>query len=234
MRSLEFRNFLLAAIGEADIERFASLLSEVSLQRGQVVLDEGRPVDHVYFPSSAVLSVVTVMRDGRYVESNTIGREGGAGLLAAASSGGSYHRVFAQIAGSAFRLPAAAIRTRLEESPDFARLLFSHALSDAAQTQQFVACNVLHSAEQRLARWLLMTADRIGSRTFSLTQEYMAVMTGVQRTTISAMASDFKERRLIRYSRGNLEILDLEGLRTVACECADVAHDLFKRRRESA
>ena len=215
------------------MEKLAPLLSEVSLQRGEVVFPDGGPVSHVYFPSSAVLSVVTVMRDGRYVESNTIGREGGAGLLDAASDAHSYHRVFAQVPGSAIRLPAEAFRKRLSESPEFARLLFRHAFADAAQTQQFVACNVTHNAEQRLARWLLMTADRTGTRAFSLTQEYMAVMTGVQRTTVSAMASDFKDRGLIRYSRGHLEILDLAGLKMVACECAEVAHDLFVARREA-
>ncbi|MDB5468811.1 MAG: Crp/Fnr family transcriptional regulator [Caulobacter sp.] len=230
---MEFRNFLLSAIGKADLETLAPLLSEVSLQRGEVVFPEGGGVTHVYFPSSAVLSVVTVMRDGRYIESNTIGREGGAGLLDAAGGAPSYHRVFAQVPGSAFRLPAEAFRRQLEASPAFAQLLFRHALADAAQTQQFVACNVLHNAEQRLARWLLMTADRTGTRAFSLTQEYMAVMTGVQRTTISAMASDFKDRGLIRYSRGNMEILDVAGLRKVACECAGVAHELFLGRRET-
>ncbi len=209
------------------------MLSEVSLQRGEIVFPEGGEVPFVYFPSSAVLSVVTVMRDGRYIESNTIGREGGAGLLDAAGNAPSYHRVFAQIPGSAFRLPAEAFRRQLEVSTAFAQLLFRHALADAAQTQQFVACNVLHNAEQRLARWLLMTADRTGTRAFALTQEYMAVMTGVQRTTISAMASDFKERGLIRYSRGAMEIIDLPGLKDVACECAGVAHDLFMGRQET-
>ena len=229
---MEFRNFLLPAISKADMDTLAPLLTEVSLQRGEVVLPEGAPVTHVYFPSSAVLSVVTLMNDGRSVESNTIGREAGAGLLDAASGAAAHHRVFAQIAGSAFRLPAAAFRRQLADSPRFAKLLFRHALADSVQTQQFVACNVLHTADQRLARWLLMTADRTGTLSFPLTQEYMAIMTGVQRTTVSAMASDFKDRGLIRYSRGNMQIVDMEGLRAVACECADVAHGLFLARGE--
>lgn len=214
------------------MDRFAPLLSEISLHRGELVYPEGGEVSHVYFPGSAILSVVTVMRDGRSAESNTIGREGGAGLLDAANSAPSSHRVFSQVAGSAFRLPAEAFRIRLAESPAFARLFFRHTLADAAQAQQFVACNVLHHAEQRLARWLLMTADRTGSKAFPLTQEYMAVMTGVQRTTISAMASDFKSRGLIRYSRGNVQILDMPGLKKASCECADVAHRLFLSRRD--
>lgn len=229
---MEFRNFLLAALSKADLQALVPHLSEVSLQRGEVVLPDGEPAAYVYFPSSAVLSVVTVMDDGRYAESSTIGREGCAGLLDAIGGADCYHRIFAQVAGSAIRLPARVFREQVDRSPVFARLLFRHAQADFIQTQQFVACNVLHTAEQRLARWLLMTADRVGANAFWLTQDYMAIMTGVQRSTISALASEFKQRGLIRYSRGALEILDRQALKTVACECAGVAHEIFLARRE--
>jgi len=230
---VEFRNFLLSAVSPADMQVIGPMLTEISFQRGEVLYEEGGPVASVYFPSSAVLSVVTVMRDGRFVESNTVGREGGVGLLEAASRAGSHHRVFAQAPGSAIRMAAAAFRNRVRDSPTFAGLLFRHSLADAAQTRQFVACNVLHAAEQRLARWLLMTADRIGADAFALTQDYLAVMTGVQRTTVSALASDFKDRGLIRYRRGNIEILDRAGLQAAACECAEIVHQLFIRRGEA-
>jgi CRP-like cAMP-binding protein len=231
---MELRNFLLSSFDAKDMQALFPLMHEVSLERGQVISEGGGDVDFVYFPSTAVLSVVTVMQDGRYVESGAIGREGGAGLLEAASDSRTHHRVFTQAPGSAIRIEAAAVRKLVRESPSFCELLMEHALVDAAQAEQFVACNALHSAEQRLARWLLMTADRTGSRTFTLTQEYLAVMTGVQRTTISALASDLKARRLIRYSRGKIELLDLPGLKAVACECADVVHRLFVRRSAAA
>jgi CRP-like cAMP-binding protein len=229
---VEFRNFLLSSISNADMQIIAPALSEVSLRRGEVLFEVGDRVSSVYFPSSAVLSVVTIMRDGRTAESNTIGREGGAGLLAAASGAVTQQRIFVQVPGGAIRLSSEVVRHRLEHSPAFAKLLFRHAFAEAAQIQQFVACNVLHAAEQRLARWLLMTADRTGADSFDLTQDYMAVMTGVQRTTISALASDFKARGLIRYSRGSVDILNRLGLKAAACECADVAHQLFIARDE--
>lgn len=229
-----FRNYLLASLDAKDKQALFPQMREVSLERGEVVGEGGDDVDFVYFPSSAVLSVVTVMQDGRFVESSTIGREGGSGLLEAASDNPAHHRVFAQMPGSAMRIDASAVRRLVRESPGFCERMMKHALAEAAQAEQFVACNALHSAEQRLARWLLMTADRTGSRIFNLTQDYLAVMTGVQRTTISALASDLKTRRLIRYSRGRIEILDLPGLKAAACECADVVHQLFERRREAA
>jgi CRP-like cAMP-binding protein len=224
---VEFRNFLLSAMTKADQAVVVPELIEMFLPKGEIIFDAGAQVESVYFPSSAVLSVITVMKDGRSAESNSIGREGAAGLLCAASSSPTLQLIIAQIAGGAFRLPAGVFRRLLISSPTFASQMFSHAAAEVAQAQQFIACNVLHAAEQRLARWLLMTADRTGGDSFLLTQDYMGIMTGVQRTTISAMASELKQRGLIRYSRGHMDILDRSGLEAVACECAKVARDLF-------
>lgn len=224
---VEFRNFLLSSLGAADLQALMPSLSEVSLNQGQVLFEVGAPVECVYFPSSAVISVVTVMGDGRSVESSTIGRESGVGLLNAVSRQPMGSRVFAQIGGSALRMPAAAVRRRVVEAPEFSLLMLRHVHAALIQAEQFIACNALHNAEQRLARWLMMTADRTGTPSFALTQEYMAVMTGVQRTTVSALAAAFKDRGLIRYSRGHVEILDAGGLSEVACECAGVAHRQF-------
>ncbi len=202
-------------------------LAEVAFAPGQVLFEVGDKADNVYFPSSAVISVVTVMEDGRSAESHTIGRESGVGLVNAAGDVAVQSRVFAQVAGAALRLPATALRRRLAASDTLPGLMMRHVHASLLQAQQFTACNVLHQADQRLARWLLMTADRTGSPSFALTQEYMAVMTGVQRTTVSTLANGFKERGLIRYSRGHVEILDDDGLRAASCECANVVHRQF-------
>ena len=135
--------------------------------------------------------------------------------------------------GTVLRLPAGVFLQRVHESPQFAALIWRHIYTLQAQTAQFMACNVLHDARQRLARWLLMTADRTGSNTFALTQDYMAVMVGVQRTTISVLAAGFKDAGLIRYSRGDLSILDPEGLRRAACECSEFAHRQFESLRQA-
>lgn len=225
--SVKFRNFLLSALNEVDRLALMPDLSEISLAQAQVLFEVGSEADYVYFPSSAVISVVTVMEDGRSAESHTIGRESGVGLVNAAGRTAVQSRVFAQIGGGAVRLPAAALRRQLAASPTLLSHLMRHVHATLLQAQQFTACNVLHSADQRLARWLLMTADRTGSASFPLTQEYMAIMTGVQRTTVSSLANGFKERGLIRYSRGHVEILDDARLGKAACECARVVRRQF-------
>jgi CRP-like cAMP-binding protein len=231
---VKFRNFLLASLDETDRRALMPDLSEVSFSQGQVLFEVGDEAESVYFPSSAVVSVVTVMRDGRSAESHTIGRESGVGLVNAAGKVAVQSRVFAQVGGAALRLPAPALRRQLASSQTLAEQLMRHVHASLLQAQQFTACNVLHHADQRLARWLLMTADRTGSASFPLTQEYMAVMTGVQRTTVSALANQFKDRGLIRYSRGNIEILDEPGLEKTACECAKVVRRQFAMLEDDA
>jgi CRP-like cAMP-binding protein len=217
--TVEFRNYLLAAMPDADLAVLQPHLSEVSIDRGQVVYEPNDLVGHLYFPSSAVLSVVTLMLNGEGVESSTVGHESAAPLLSALANRPAKSRIFAQIGGGAIKLPVAVLRARSTESPKLQNLLLRHARSITFQAEQGVACNVLHEAPMRLARWLLMTNDRTGTRQMPLTQEYMAIMTGVQRTTISAVASQLKNAGLIRYARGNVEILDRAGLEARACEC---------------
>lgn len=226
-RAVKFRNFLLSGLDDADRDALLPDLTEVSLAAGQVLYEVGDEARSVYFPSSAVASIVTVMSDGRSVESFTVGRESGVGLVSAAAEVAVQARVFAQIGGSALRLPATALRRRLADSPTLANHLLTHVHANLLQAQQFTACNVLHAAEQRLARWLLMTSDRTGSASFPLTQEYMSIMTGVQRTTVSALANGLKARGLIHYSRGHMQILDEAGLAKAACECAGVMRRQF-------
>ncbi|HEY0436420.1 MAG TPA: Crp/Fnr family transcriptional regulator [Phenylobacterium sp.] len=216
---MEFRNHLLSAFEDGDIQALLPSLAEVTLDRGQVLFEPGDPPENVFFPSNAIVSVVTVMEDGSAVETSTIGRESGTPLLNALAGEPSRTRVFAQIPGAAIRMPGRALRARAAASPALSALLMRHAASITFQAEQGVACNILHEASARLARWLLMTQDRTGSRSLPLTQEYMAVMTGVQRTTISAVANQLRAAGLIRYSRGNIDITDRKGLEAAACEC---------------
>ena len=224
---MEFRNYLLRALVAADRQGILSHLTEISLERGQILFEPGDPVEQVYFPSNAVLSIVTVMGDGRAVESSTVGHESATPLLWALSNVPSKSRIFAQIGGAAIRMPAAVLRTRAAEIPTLMTLLHRHAASLSFQAEQGVACNILHEAPARLARWLLMTQDRTGNRALPLTQEYMSVMTGVQRTTISAVANQLRSAGLIRFSRGNVEILDRTSLEAVACECYQAVRTEF-------
>jgi CRP-like cAMP-binding protein len=224
-------NFFLTALSADDLAALAPHLIEVGLSGGQVLFRPDQIVDTLYFPGSACVSIVTTMRDGKAVETATVGRESAVGLLDAATSSRSRSRVFVQVGGGAMRIAASKFRERLLESPSLARLTLMHARATAAQAEQGVACNIIHDVRGRLARWLLMTQDRVGADTFPLTQEYMAVMTGVQRSTVSVMAGHLKKAKVIDYSRGILTILDRPALIEHACECYAVVQEEFEDLR---
>lgn len=228
---LNFRNSFLSALDPSDIAAFGPNLVEISLSRGETLFEVGDAPDTVYFPGNAVTSVVTVMTDGRCVETSTIGCESGVGLLDAAINEKVHSRTFTQIAGSAFRLPSATLRRRAEECPSVLKLLLRHVRANSHQAELSAACNVLHTIDQRLAKWLLMTADRTGNANFMLTQDYMAVMAGTQRSTISTAAAALKRAGLVRYARGQVSILDRPGLTRRACECYGEARNQFEGLR---
>jgi CRP-like cAMP-binding protein len=224
-----FRNYLLRALSADDLTALIPVMRELTLPAGQVLYAVGGPVEAVHFPSTAVLSVVTRMRDGRSVETATVGFESAVGLLPGLGHLPAPSGIFAQIGGAAISIPAAALRQRAIASPQFMQMVLRFAQSNASQADQSVACNALHNVVARLARWLLMTDDRVGNNMVPLTQEYLAVMVGVQRTTVSAAAAELKAAGLIRYVRGRIEIIDRPGLEDRACECYAVIHDVFSR-----
>ncbi len=228
---MEFRNSLLAALAAVDLAALLPALTETSIERGQDLFLPGDLATHVFFPSTCVLSVVTHMSSGQNVESSTVGPETASPLLAALAGQPVKARVFAQIGGGAIRIPTSVLRARAAENPALMTLLLRHAAAIGFQAEQGVACNVLHDAPQRLARWILMTQDRTGGKSLPLTQDYMAVMTGVQRTTISVVANQLRAAGLIRYSRGNLEVIDRAGLEAYACECYRAIREEFDSLR---
>jgi CRP-like cAMP-binding protein len=229
---LKSLNFLLSALAAEDREALLPAMEEVSLVTGQVLFEEGARVDTLYFPGSACLSVVTAMKDGKSVETATIGRESATGLLDAMADRPTRSRIFAQVPGSAIKLSAQVFRARAGESEALLRLVFLHIRASAIQAEQGVACNITHEVPGRLARWLLMTQDRVGASSFSLTQEYMAVMTGVQRSTVSVMAGELKKAGVINYSRGHVTIRDRAALERHACECYEIVGEEFRSLRD--
>lgn len=224
-----FRNRVLSAFEKADVAALIPDMREVTWGPGELLYEVSGPVDAAHFPSSAGLSVVSVMADGAAVECATVGSESAVGLLPALSGGVSSNRTFVQLAGSGISIPAAALRKRAVENPSLFDVLLRYAQVVIAQEEQSVACNALHDAEPRLARWILLNQDRLATRVLPLTQDYLAVMLGVQRTTVSAAASQLRDEGLIRYSRGQLEILDRPGLEGRACECYDALRRLHTR-----
>jgi CRP-like cAMP-binding protein len=227
-------NFFLSALKEVDQASLLASMTEINLAPGEVLFETGEPIDWVYFPGSACVSFVTLMSDGRAVETSTVGRESVVGLVDAMTNMPSRGRVFAQIGGGAMRLSATTFRTQVLGSHSLLRLSLQHVRATALQAEQGVACNATHDVRGRLARWLLMTQDRVGTSSFPLTQEYMAVMTGVQRSTVSAMAGTLKKSGVIDYSRGNLIIRDRPALMKHACECYEVVGQQFEELRDVA
>ncbi|CAN5437606.1 Crp/Fnr family transcriptional regulator [soil metagenome] len=224
---MKFRNYFLSALTSVDFSTIAPLISEQSLSAGEILYQPGEPVPHVYLPSTTVLSVMTVMRNGDRVESSTIGRESATGLLNALSGTPSSSLVLAQIAGSAMKIAARPLRDLALASPTLMALVARHIQANVAQVEQSVACNAVHHVDARLARWLLQTVDRVGAPVVPLTQEYLAIMLGVQRTTVSVSAAALKAGGLIRYARGRVEVTDRPGLEHKACECYGVCRTLF-------
>ena len=231
---MKLANHFLDALRPADLMLIRRHLTHVKLSRETTLAAAGQRVDAVVLPVNCVISVVAVMNDGRSVETRTIGCESGFGLLHGIGSTLAFENAFVQIAGDAWRLPVADLRAAAEGSPALVHDLACHAQATLFQSTQSAACNTLHSAEQRLARWLLLTRERTGGDIMPLTQEHLATMLGVQRTTVTAIASGLQQRGLVAYSRGRIRITDRTGLISVACECYEAIEQAGERMREDA
>jgi CRP-like cAMP-binding protein len=209
----------LDSLSAENFNLLESSLVEVFLARDTELCLPGSDLDCVWFPTTAILSVVTILTDGQEVEACTIGHESAYGLLNALGSPVAVDRVVAQVPGLAIRMLASRLKAAAALSISVTDLIVRHAQANAAQVQQSVACNAVHSVPARLCRWLLMTQDRTRSDRLPLTQEFLGFMLGVQRSTVSGAAAALQATGSIRYSRGQIEILDREKLKANACEC---------------
>jgi CRP-like cAMP-binding protein len=224
------RNRLLAALAPEERTALVPHLEPVSLAIGEVLAEPGVPLAHVYFPETAILSVINRMADGAAVEVGTVGNEGLVGLAALLGAEASESQTLAQIPGTALRLPAALLAAEAAARPALRRLLDRYTQAYITQVSQGAACNRLHGIEARCARWLLMTHDRVGGAdAFPLTQEFLAIMLGVRRAGVSVAAGALQDAGLIRYRRGGIRVLDREGLEAAACECYGVVRRQFDR-----
>jgi CRP-like cAMP-binding protein len=213
------RNLFFKSLSEADLLALRPSLTHVSLKTGERIVDQGGQVDAAYLPLTCILSVITTMRSGASVESRTVGYESGFGLLHALGSRHAYERVEVQVSGEACRIPVSALREAAARSPALTTRIVKHAQATLVQSAQSVACMALHGATERMCRWLLLTRDRLNSDLLPLTQEHLGIMLGVQRTTVTAIAMDLQKHGFIRYSRGRIQLLDIQGLQGKSCEC---------------
>jgi CRP-like cAMP-binding protein len=223
-------NQLLRALSASDYTLVMPQLTRVALSVGEVLSKPHARSRHVYFPETAVLSLIIVMDDGSAVEAATVGNEGMAGLSAFLGDGAMSTQCLAQIAGDAQRIPAAALAKAIVDSPALDALLRRYAQAFINQVAQSVACNRLHTIDQRCARWLLMTHDRVGGGdAFDLTQEFLSYMLGVRREGVSAASRSLQHLGVIRYRRGHISILDRPALERAACECYAETHGEYDR-----
>ena len=223
-------NRLLAALSPRDFAVLEPHLELMDLPRGKVLFEPGDDVVTTYFPCHrTMVSLLIVTRDGREVEAATIGREGAVGGIVSEGHKPAFGRAVMQIGGEALAIPTSHLEAAKTGSPRFSDLFSRYADALLAQMMQSVACNALHRTEERCARWLLATHDRAGDNTIELTQESLAEMLGVQRTTVTAVTGVLQDRGLIRTHRGRIEVLDREGLERAACECYRAVEDHFAR-----
>jgi len=216
---LPISNMLLAALPRAALRDIRAALDPVTLVLGDVLHEPGRPLRHVYFPVTCLVSLIVVVEDRLALEVALVGREGVVGVSLALGGQRSPVRAVVQGAGSALRMTKAALRTSLAGHAPLGTVLQGYANSLIGQIARTAGCNRFHLIEARLARWLLMTRDRVESADFMMTQEFLSTMLGVRRVGISDAASSFQRRHLIEYSRGHITILDHEGLEAASCSC---------------
>jgi CRP-like cAMP-binding protein len=211
-------NRLLISLDQADFALLAPHLRCVSLLQGQVLQEQEAPVGQVYFPLSGVVSLISVMQGGEVVETATIGREGAVGAFGGLGPWNAFSRAVVRLPGTAAVMSVAHFQAAVGQSDRIRNLLrYKEAL--LAQVQQTAACNALHPLEARLARWLLQTLDRTEDPKLPLTQDFMAQMLAVRRTTVTLIAGQLQEAGLISYRRGLVVVLDRPRLEEAACEC---------------
>jgi CRP-like cAMP-binding protein len=212
-------NHLLRVLPAADIEALRPHLENVELVREAVLVEAGSPLTHVYLPHSGVISMLVRLSQGQTVEVATVGRDGVFGGAAALGGGISLTDAVVLLPGTASVLGIAEFRAAADRSAAFRILLARHEQALFANAEQSAACNVAHSVEARLSRWLLRARDLCDDDRLPLTQGLMAQMIGVQRNAISIVANALQRAGIIRYSRGHIEITNLEGLKETSCEC---------------
>jgi CRP-like cAMP-binding protein len=211
-------NRLLAGLSNHDFNRIAPCLEGVELTSGQVLYEPDARIEHVYFPTSGSASIMLLSREGA-VEVGSVGREGFVGVAALLHADSMPTRTFVQAQGHAYRVEVAEFRAVVSESLPMEQLFSRYTLAFLNQVAQAVACNRLHSLEERCARWLLMSHDRVEGNQLLLTQQSLSYMLGVHRPAVTLAAGILQKAGFIGYSRGKISITDRLGLESAACIC---------------
>jgi CRP-like cAMP-binding protein len=222
-------NLLLAAVPGNERRRLAACCEQVDLTFGDVLYEQGESIGYVYFPAGSFISLISAMEDGHRLEVGLIGVEGMLGVSLVLGVGVAPLRAVVQGTGPAFRIETRRFCRELLRSPGLLQVLNRYLYVLMSQLAQMAACTRFHMVEARLARWLLMTGDRTPTTDLHLTQGFLAQMLGVRRAGIVRAAGALRRRKLIRYTRGAMSILDRPGLETRSCSCYATARNLHAR-----
>ena len=220
-------NRLLGALETASRKRIDLHLEPIELKLEVILCEAGGLLKHAYFPQGAVLSLLTVLENGSAIETANIGREGAFGLFAAMYSRVSFNRCLVQLEGGIVRCPIELLQSEFKRSEYVRDLFVSYSETLLSQVQQSVACNAMHSTEERMCRWLLMMHDRAEGEALPYTHEFLSHMLGANRKSVTLAAGSLQTAGLITYRRGKIQVLDRPGLEKASCECYAVVKERF-------
>jgi CRP-like cAMP-binding protein len=222
-------NRILAALPREEFEPLADKLKPVPLVLGETLYMPEQKIEYVYFVDRGVVSLLAALENGATVEAGVIGPEGMAGISVILGADSTPNQALIQSPGQAMRVSSKDIRTEFRKGGKLRDLLLRYTHTLFTQVAQTAACNRLHSIEQRLSRWLLLTQDRVGRDDFILTQDFLSRMLGVRRAGVSVAANTLRQAGLIDYHRGTMMVLDRKGLENYSCECYTIVRDEYDR-----
>ena len=220
-------NLLLASLSEHDAAALRPNLKPVYLEHEKVLFEARGDVTDIYFPTGAIISLVVGLSSGEIIEAAMVGKDGLAGGFAAFGGNVSVNRAIVQLAGSALTCKVSELRSAVLQNPTLLKTLFRHEHTVYAQASQSAACMAAHTVEARLCRWLLRARDLSASDDMFFTQEFLAEMLGVRRTSVTLHARTLQQAGLIKYSRGHIQITDVEGLEETVCECYETVKSYY-------
>jgi CRP-like cAMP-binding protein len=223
------KNLLLNLLSPSDLKRLEPHLKAIRFEQHHVLFEADEPIRHVYFPTSGVVSLVVTLSTGETIEAAMVGLDGVVGASPAIAGKISLSRGIVQLAGEIIVCDADALKSAALQSPKLLSLLIRHEQTVYAQAQQSAACFATHQVVARLSRWLLRARDLSGGDTLSFTQEYLAEMLGVRRTSVTVVAHTLQAAGLIKYARGKIQIVNMEGLQDSACECYGTVKAQYQR-----
>lgn len=223
-------NRLLSALPEREYQRLEPYLTSIALSRGTILYEASEKIETVYFPKTALISLVDILSNGTSTEIGLIGGTGMVGLPVILANGYGKHRAIVQVPNGCLKISALVLKQEFDRGGELQKLLLEYVQTRLNEVSQLAVCNRHHIIEERLARWLLTVRDLTQSQQLPLTQEFISHMLGVRRSGVTIAASTLQQAGLIRYSRGRITILNQEVLEDTACECYQLFRDNFYRQ----